>query len=882
MEGGALFNPGFIGGNFIWWIGRIADNSSWRDNELSGKFQSASQIPGFGKRYKVRIMGVHDASEDEIPSDQLPWANIMYPVTAGGGQGGSYQTANLRQGMFVFGFYMDGQDMQVPVIMGVLGNNAQTALETKIGKGDTNFDPTSGFAQGQEDIKGPAKSLPMDEGKAISKPKDATVSDEEAILSGVQGTNQFGLPLDKATTKEQQKDLESARSQFEQLSSDVKEYLYGSDLDAGKASFIKDKVLDGMRNRVAFANSPGSPARPGATLEGVGSMMQVAAADIKLEDKYREKTIIVVPDKVVDSSIKAIQTITENLTAKIEKSLSALSNYEDAVSGAPQEGDLKKLVENAACGMSKYMKVIMDKVMEYTNKTLNEEMTETVSAMPSCLRYQFADIKNVINQKSLEKYNNITDSMCGKLENILNNTLDIPNLIKAQKDKNNKNTAVGISTTVNVVTRDPDTGEEKTLVISRTLLPESTHPEVKACSAEAIVGLAIADSWKEINDANNNSIQGIGRYLEDVNSQLKKLDAEQLDPADDTSTAGAVLQITDEEVMDEVRGGTKYKTMTKVGVEWRTSTVPERTTVVSGFTAADATGEGLLVDIIVPTGGLGGTGSGSIDFSWVNQGTGYTNTNAVNCVGGSGTGMKVNLVTSGGEITNIFTHTTGTGYKKGEELEIQSGNFDARFRLTDVWGRIQDGGITVNKRGLNYFEGDVYVVLNGSDDATFMIISVDDPGDGEAKSSDPSKPQQLANMIPSISSLTGNLTSALNFENITANIFPFELPPNSSPVDYVTLVNGGDGQSDGQLPSVDTIRKNVDSLNKDKPFGLGSKQIPFRTPKVKQVIDLVERKVVSQGIDTSTSTGESTGGSTGRSSSTGSSGGSSGGGGGGY
>jgi len=845
MEGGALFNPGFIGGNFIWWIGRIADNSSWRDNELPGKFADTGSIPGFGKRYKVRIMGVHDASEQEIPSDQLPWANIMYPVTAGGGLGGSYQTANLRQGMFVFGFYMDGQDMQVPVIMGVLGNNAQTALETKIGEGDTNFDPTSGFAQGQEDIKGPAKSLPMDEGKAISKPKDAEVGKEEAVLSGKIELDDFGLPKSSDyRTPEQQKDYENAQSVFEQMEDAVKQYLYPNSADGGKAEFIREKVKAGMESRCAFANSPGSPARPGATLEGIGSMMQVAAADIKLEDKYREKTIIVVPDKVVDSSIKAIQTITENLTDKIEKSLSAMSNYEDAVSGALQQDDLKKLVGNAACGMSKYMKVVMDKVMEYTNKTLNEEMTETVSAMPSCLRYQFADIKNVINQKSLEKYNKITDSMCGKLENILNNTLNIDSLIKAQEEKNKtkSTSAAGETEEIPVIIKDPDTGEDETIIVTRRIDSVPTHPKVKVCSAEAIIGLAMADSWKEINDANNNSIQGIGRYLEDVNSQLKKLDAEQLDPADDTSTAGAVLQITDEEVMDEVRGGTKYKTMKKVGVEWRTSTVPERTTVVSGFTAADATGEGLLVDIIVPTGGLGGTGSGSIDFSWVNQGTGYSNTNAVNCVGGSGTGMKVNLVTSGGEITNIFTHTTGTGYKKGEEVEIQSGNFDARFRLTDVWGRIQDGGITVNKRGLNYFEGDVYVVLNGSNDATFMIISVDDPGDGEAKSSDPSKPQQLANMIPSLSDLTGNLTSALNFENITANIFPFELPPNASPVDYVTLVQGGEGQTDSQLPSVDTIRKNV-SENIDKKFDLGSKEIPFRIPKAKQVIDLVNRKV---------------------------------------
>ena len=52
----------------------------------------------------------------------------MYPVTAGGGQQSSFQTPNIRQGMFVFGFFLDGSDMQVPIIMGVLGNNAKTEL----------------------------------------------------------------------------------------------------------------------------------------------------------------------------------------------------------------------------------------------------------------------------------------------------------------------------------------------------------------------------------------------------------------------------------------------------------------------------------------------------------------------------------------------------------------------------------------------------------------------------------------------------------------------------------------------------------------------------------------------------------------------------------
>ena len=66
----------------------------------------------------------------------------MYPVTAGGGQGGSYQNTGIKQGNFVFGFFLDGKDQQTPIIMGILGNNAKTKLERKTGtegSGGENF-----------------------------------------------------------------------------------------------------------------------------------------------------------------------------------------------------------------------------------------------------------------------------------------------------------------------------------------------------------------------------------------------------------------------------------------------------------------------------------------------------------------------------------------------------------------------------------------------------------------------------------------------------------------------------------------------------------------------------------------------------------------------
>ena len=148
MEGGSLFNSGFTGSSFLWWIGQIADESVWRDNLMPSKFADPKEgVPGWGYRYKVRIIGHHSEDESAVESDQLPWAQVMYPVW-GGGQGSHIMTPGLRQGCFVFGFFIDGPDQQVPVIMGVLGNNAKTQLERKTSmSGGKNFAPQSAYAK---------------------------------------------------------------------------------------------------------------------------------------------------------------------------------------------------------------------------------------------------------------------------------------------------------------------------------------------------------------------------------------------------------------------------------------------------------------------------------------------------------------------------------------------------------------------------------------------------------------------------------------------------------------------------------------------------------------------------------------------------------------
>ena len=138
-----LVKTHFLGRDgFIWWIGQIVDQTQWAANLGGSPTRTTKEQKGFDFRYKVRIMGYHTASPSDLKDEELPWASIMLPVTAGV-SGGSVSTPNLRQGNFVYGFFMDGEDAQMPIIMGVLGYNQYTAVMKNVP--DTGFLPFSGY-----------------------------------------------------------------------------------------------------------------------------------------------------------------------------------------------------------------------------------------------------------------------------------------------------------------------------------------------------------------------------------------------------------------------------------------------------------------------------------------------------------------------------------------------------------------------------------------------------------------------------------------------------------------------------------------------------------------------------------------------------------------
>jgi hypothetical protein len=68
-------------------------------------------------RIKVRIYGIHTDNVIDISDDDLPWAQVVAPITEGGTNAFG-NNLGLLPGAQVFGVFLDGTDSQMPLILG--------------------------------------------------------------------------------------------------------------------------------------------------------------------------------------------------------------------------------------------------------------------------------------------------------------------------------------------------------------------------------------------------------------------------------------------------------------------------------------------------------------------------------------------------------------------------------------------------------------------------------------------------------------------------------------------------------------------------------------------------------------------------------------------
>ena len=116
-------NNNFIGmDGFLWFYGVVEDR----------------QDPYMIGRVRVRCLGHHTENKSTLPTEDLPWAQVILPVTSAGISGVGQTPLGLVEGSHVFGFFRDGEARQEPVVMGSLPGYPGELANTEKGFYDPN------------------------------------------------------------------------------------------------------------------------------------------------------------------------------------------------------------------------------------------------------------------------------------------------------------------------------------------------------------------------------------------------------------------------------------------------------------------------------------------------------------------------------------------------------------------------------------------------------------------------------------------------------------------------------------------------------------------------------------------------------------------------
>lgn len=98
-------------------------------------------------RVRVRVLNYHPEDKNLLATEKLPWAVIVQPTTSSSISGKGISNVGFVEGTWVVGFFADGENAQVPVVIGSL-----TGLNDEIKKGE-NFGDGFRDSRSSNDLK---------------------------------------------------------------------------------------------------------------------------------------------------------------------------------------------------------------------------------------------------------------------------------------------------------------------------------------------------------------------------------------------------------------------------------------------------------------------------------------------------------------------------------------------------------------------------------------------------------------------------------------------------------------------------------------------------------------------------------------------------------
>ncbi len=149
-------------------------------------------------RVQVRCFGIHNDDRTQVPTEDLPWARFMVPVTHPG------NIPNLKEGDQVCVMFQDGIEAQLPIVMGLISSNDGGNKNYQKGFTDPSKTPT-GRPEAPEDYN-PSTGV---EDEAPENNSSGDFSSQVSSASSTLNYNQS--PVYKSKVKYQVKDIPSTK-----------------------------------------------------------------------------------------------------------------------------------------------------------------------------------------------------------------------------------------------------------------------------------------------------------------------------------------------------------------------------------------------------------------------------------------------------------------------------------------------------------------------------------------------------------------------------------------------------------------------------------------------------------------------------------------------
>jgi len=265
-----LLKSNFIGRDgFRWWIGQVAPEEAQGDqlNQIGSTW---------GCRLKVRIMGYHPQNTVELEDDDLPWAQVLLSSQCGSGKANRARSIRVAPGDTVLGFFLDGDDAQLPVILGIFGNTNYSPSDEYAGP----FKPFTGYTS---KIKPNNDFIAKNEGgdDSSSSQKSPRFLTKEIVEDLNKATEEGKVQLDQIINSQE---LQNATSE---VSSELEGFISGAASQTGikGATANSRELVESLKKKYAY---PDTQSFKGIGQEIIlGSGVQAAANNTKSTSKVK-------------------------------------------------------------------------------------------------------------------------------------------------------------------------------------------------------------------------------------------------------------------------------------------------------------------------------------------------------------------------------------------------------------------------------------------------------------------------------------------------------------------------------------------------------------------------------------------------------------------